>query len=128
MPTEIILSLPDETYHRAEQLAGLFGRQIDSVLTDTLSMSLPAFDNEPSVNTPISRMSDAEVESIAHARLDAATDQRLGKLLSKQQQDCMSDNERSELFGLLRVYQTDLLLKAQALHESVERGLRPVVG
>ena len=36
----------------------------------------------------------------------------------------LSDTERPELLALMQVYQEGLLRKAQALNESVKRGLR----
>jgi hypothetical protein len=57
--------------------------------------------------------------------LSTADDRRLSELLNRQQAGTLSDVERPELTALMEAYQTQLLQKARALHESVRRGLRP---
>jgi hypothetical protein len=57
--------------------------------------------------------------------LSPVDDRRLSELLNRQQAGTTTDAEHSELTALMEVYETQLLRKAQALRESVRRGLRP---
>ncbi len=69
--------------------------------------------------------SDERVLAAADAPgFSAEDDCRLSALLNRQQAGALSDMERRELTGLMEVYQTPLLRKAQALREAVRRGLR----
>jgi hypothetical protein len=56
--------------------------------------------------------------------MDPTQDQRLSQLLQTQQERAMTTAEQSELEMLMEIYQAGLLRKAQALNESVKRGLR----
>jgi hypothetical protein len=51
-------------------------------------------------------------------------DRRLSALLQKQQERALSAAEQTELVMLMQVYQEGVLRKAQALRETVQRGLR----
>ncbi len=124
MTTQVTLSLPDETYRRAERLARLTGRKVDDILADTLHISLQPLGTQAPTGIPIAEMSDAEVLAVADSRMDATQDQRFGELLHKQQAGTLLDNEQPELLALMQVYQEGLLRKAQALNEAVHRGLR----
>jgi hypothetical protein len=123
MSTTITLSLPDDTYRRAEQLADLAGRPVNDVLADTLNISLPALDTEPRTVAHVSEMSDSETLALASSQMDIEADRIFRDLLSKQQAGTIRDDERPELFALMQLYQTGLLRKAQALREAVHRGL-----
>lgn len=57
--------------------------------------------------------------------LSMADDGRLSELLDRQQAGTLTSEEGPELTALMEVYQTQLLQKAQALRESVRRGLQP---
>jgi len=50
--------------------------------------------------------------------------QRTDQQHDRQQAETLTGAERPELAGLMEVYQVQLLRKAQALRESVRRGLR----
>ncbi len=70
------------------------------------------------------KISDAEILAIADSGMESTQDRRFSELLDKQQARKLTDDERSELFVLMQVYQQGLLRKAQALNEAVQRGLR----
>lgn len=69
-------------------------------------------------------MSDEEVIALTGLQMEPAQDQRLSELLYNQQAGILSDTEYPQLWALMQVYQEKLLLKAQALREAVQRGLR----
>ena len=73
---------------------------------------------------PASMLSDQEVLTLADMQLTVSQDQRLSARLERQQSGRLADTERTELSGLMQIYQTKLLQKAQARHEAVRRGWR----
>jgi len=56
--------------------------------------------------------------------METSQDQRLSQLLQIQQERATTTTEQSELEMLMEIYQAGLMRKAQALNESVKRGLR----
>lgn len=125
MATQIVLSLPDELYRRAEGLARLTSRDVGDVLTDVIALSLPPFDESSGPLRPPTELSDREVLALAEDQPDPSYERRLSLLLDKQQDGALADDERPELIAMMQVYQHRLLRKAQALAEAVRRGLRP---
>jgi predicted DNA-binding protein len=124
MSTQVTLTLPDEVYRRAERLAQLSSREVADVLADTIELSLSPVGLKSEAVEPVSALSDEEVMALAELQLASDQDQRLSSLLDKQQAGTLIEAERSELLGLMQVYQESLLRKAQALREAVQRGLR----
>jgi deferrochelatase/peroxidase EfeB len=62
--------------------------------------------------------------ALSELQMEPEQDLYLSELLDKQQAGILTEAERPQLWGLMQVYQEKLLLKAQALREAVERGLR----
>ena len=56
--------------------------------------------------------------------MEPSQDRKLSQLLQTQQERTLTTAEQSELEMLMEIYQAGLLRKAQALNESVKRGLR----
>ena len=124
MATEITLSIPDDTYRRAERLAGLIGKNVSDILTDTLSISLPQMSSTLDENRIVSELPDPEVIALSESQIDPVSSMRFSELLEKQQSTQINPDEAAELLAFMQVYQDGLLRKAQALNESVKRGLR----
>ena len=124
MSTQVVVTLPDDLYQRAERLAQLTSRQVAEVLADTIALSLTSLSSQPASVTPVTELTDEEVLSQAELQMAPDRDRRLSILLHRQQAGELSDIERSEMLALLQVYLDGLLRKAQALHEAVRRGLR----
>lgn len=124
MSTQILVTLPDETYRRADHLARLTGRAMPDFLADTIALSLPPLSPSSEAPRPMSVLTDEEVLALTTLQMKPAQDRRLSLLLDKQQAGSLREVERSELFTLMQVYQEGLLRKAQALHEAIRRGLR----
>jgi hypothetical protein len=123
MSTQVTVTLPDEVYRSAVRLAQLARREVEDVLTDTLTRSLPSLPQDSDVVPPIETLSDADIPALTALELASAQDRRLSTLLVRQQAGSLSDTERGELLTLMQAYQEGLLRKAQALHEAVRRGL-----
>lgn len=125
MCAQVTVTLPDDTYRRAEYLARLTGRDIADVLAEMIDQSLHPLGKQRLAADPVAELSDADVQAAADAQMDPAQERRLSELLAKQQAGQLASDERPDLLALMQVYQDGLLRKAQALNEAVRRGLRP---
>jgi hypothetical protein len=125
MSTLVLVTLPDDTFRRAEHLARMTGRDIADVLAEMIGLSLQPLGTPHASDLPVADLPDVEVLALADSRMDPAQDQRLSDLLEQQQAGRLTEEERHALLTLLQVYQDGLLRKAQALSEAVRRGLRP---
>ncbi len=125
MSTRVTITLPDEVYYRAESLAHRTHRDVADVLADTLTSALPASEESGPQGVSIASLPDEELLALAELEPPSDQDQRFSALLDKQQAAKLTPAERAELFALMQLYQQGLLLKARALREAVQRGLRP---
>ncbi len=117
MTAQITLNLSDEVYHQAELLAQQCHRSVSEILIETLeNFLLPTA-------KPVSALSDSEVIALTQLRLQPVQEQRLSELLEHQQCGTVTNFEREELQALIHIYEDRLLRQAQALNESVRRGL-----
>jgi len=129
MTTQIILNLPDEVYKKAEHFAQLTNRAVVDILTQAIALSLsPVSPQSTQIDSKetlcFSSLPDEEVIALTELQMQPEQDQRLSELLYNQQAGTLANTEHSELLALMQVYQEKLLLKAQALREAVQRGLR----
>ena len=125
MGTQVTVTLPDDTYRRAEYLARLTGRDIADVLAETIDLSLQPLGVQHAADQPVAELSDADLLAIADSEMDPAQAERFRELLERQLAGHLTQEDRAALLALMQVYQEGLLRKAQALHEAVRRGLRP---
>jgi hypothetical protein len=123
MSTQITITLPDDVYQRAERFARLANRDIASVLTDTIRLSIPPIRTDTLDLEPISDLCDEHVLALTELQMEPDQDVRLSELLNRQQAGLLVENERLELQALMQIYQEGLLRKATALSEAVKRGL-----
>ncbi|MEE3718625.1 hypothetical protein V2H45_17935 [Tumidithrix elongata RA019] len=121
---QLIRSLPEEdrSLLREKLLTDLF---IPVLNTQTsLSQNIQA-ELEPNLNLAhLSTLSNQQVIALTELQMEPSQDQRLSQLLQTQQERILTTAEQSELEILMEIYQAGLLRKAQALNESVKRGLR----
>ncbi|MFH2112957.1 MAG: hypothetical protein ABIJ86_00455, partial [Spirochaetota bacterium] len=122
MQNQVTLSLSDNLYRSAEQLAAGVKRPVQSVLTDVLSTALGVWDF---VEEPVQLWSDERVLAVCESQMSPEQSDRLSKLLDKQQAGRLTTDERPEIWALMRIYEIGQLRKAKALAEAVRRGLRP---
>lgn len=123
MSTQIIITLPDDIYQRAERFARLANRDVASILVDTIQLSIPPVSGDISNLEPVSVLSDEQVLVLTELQMESEQDARLSELLDRQQSGTLNEGDRSELQTLIQVYQEGLLRKATALAEAVKRGL-----
>ena len=121
---EITLSLPDNVYHHATRLAQLMNQDVSRVLTETIESALSPLGTDAFAFTPVEQLSDNEVLVAADLRMEETQGRRFGALLDRQQASELNETDRNELAALMQVYHENLLRKAQALRETVRRGLR----
>jgi hypothetical protein len=129
MTTQITLTLSDDLYQKAEYFAQLTNRNVADVLAQVIALSFsPLTPNTVSTESQervsVATLSNQEVVALTELQMEPEQDQRLSELLYNQQAGTLTDAERSQLWALMQVYQEKLLLKAQALREAVQRGLR----
>ena len=126
MTDQITVTLPIEILKRAEQLARCTGRSVEKLLAETIELSLRPLGTSVLPTEGMVERSDEQVLAAADdPGLSMEEDRRLSELLQRQQAGTLTTLERPELTGLMEVYQTQLLRKAEALREAVRRGLRP---
>jgi hypothetical protein len=123
MTIPITLDLPEDLYRRAERFARLANRDIQTVLADTLTHSLPPVSDAIDTLPLISELDDAQVLALTQLEMAPDQDDRLSELLYKQQAATLTAQEPAELDDLMQIYREGLLRKATALAEAVKRGL-----
>ncbi|EDX77529.1 hypothetical protein [Coleofasciculus chthonoplastes] len=129
MTTQITITLSDDIYQKAEYFAQMTNRNVADVLAQVIDLSFSPLtpkaawtENRESLS--VATLSNQEVIALTESQMTPEQDQRLSELLYNQQAGTLTDAERSQLWALMQVYQEKLLLKAQALREAVQRGLR----
>jgi len=129
MATQITLDLPDEVYKKAQKFAQLTNRNVADILTQVITLSLSPVSSQSALTNSLeipsfSSLPDEQVIAFTELQMESEQDQRLSELLYNQQAGTLTNTDHSELLALMQVYQEKLLIKAQALHEAVQRGLR----
>jgi hypothetical protein len=74
MSTQVVVTLPDDLYHRAERLAQLTSREVAEVLVDTIALSLTSLSAQPASVTPVTQLSDDEVLTQAGLQMTPGQD------------------------------------------------------
>jgi hypothetical protein len=121
MTTEVLVPLPEGLYRSVERLALNTRQPMSGLLTEVLGEALSAWDEN---RMPVSALSDQEVLAICDLQMDARQSERLSELLKRQREGELNDDERPELWALMRVYERALVHKSEGLVEAVKRGLR----
>jgi hypothetical protein len=77
---------------------------------------------------PIAQMADEQVLALCDGMMSADEQARLSELLGRHGEGELAGAELGELDGLMQVYRTGLVRKAEAWKVAVERGLRAGLG
>lgn len=123
MGTQITITLDDDAYERAVLFAKLSSQDIDSVVSDTIQLAIPAVNGNNREITPIQELSDERVIELAELRMNPSQDAKFSELLDRQQEGLLTEKEGQELQVLMQSYQEDSVRKAIAISEAVKRGL-----
>ncbi|MEA5476421.1 hypothetical protein VB774_02205 [Pseudanabaena galeata UHCC 0370] len=124
---QLIKSLPEEdrSLLRDKLLTDLFIPIPNTQTFPSQNIQPKPPKQEPNLNLAhLSTLSDQQVIAITELQMEPSQDQKLSQLLQTQQERTLTTAEQSELEMLMEIYQAGLLRKAQALNESVKRGLR----
>jgi len=70
MSTQVTITLPDEVYQRAERFANLANRDIASVLTDSILLSIPPVREEVLTLDLVSSLMDSEVIALTQLQME----------------------------------------------------------
>lgn len=124
MSTQVTLTLPDELYEHARRWATITQRDLSETLTDALTIVLTPVYTMPSLEKPVSLLSDEGVIALSRAQMKPAQGRRLSELLEKQREGALAKGERPELLALMQVYSQLWIRQSEALAEAVRRGLR----
>lgn len=122
MSTQLTLNLSEALMRRAQAVANRAGRTVNDLLSESIELSLKPWSN--SADIELRQCSDDDVILACDLQMSATDDDRLSQLLSDQQSASLTAAEQAELTALMQVYQEGLVRKAEALGESVRRGLR----
>ncbi|MBD2177054.1 hypothetical protein H6F42_09040 [Pseudanabaena sp. FACHB-1998] len=124
---QLIKSLPEEdrSLLRDKLLTDLFIPILNTQTSPSQNIQPESPKQEPNLNLAhLSTLSDQQIVALTELQMEPSQDQRLSQLLQTQQERPLNIAEQSELEMLMGIYQAGLLRKAQALNESVKRGLR----
>ena len=122
MSTQLTLNLSESLMRRAQAVANRAGRSVNDLLAESIELSLKPWSH--SADVELRQCSDDDVIQACDLQMSATDDDRLSQLLSDQQSASLTAAEQAELTALMQVYQEGLVRKAEALSESVRRGLR----
>jgi len=118
MSIEVTLTLPEPAYRSAERLAEGAQQPIQDVLAELLSEMLTAWEEKP-----VTSLTDEELLQLCDLQMNPEQSRRLSELLEKQRERQLTDDERPELWALMRIYERALVRKSEALAEAARRGL-----
>ncbi len=127
MSTQVTLRLPDELYENAKRWAALTQRDVSETLTNALSIVLTPVHTNPKFEESVHSLSDEEVLTLTKTQMKPEQGQRLNRLLEKQRESQLVDQENLELLALMQVYEQLWVRQSEALAEAVERGILPAM-
>jgi hypothetical protein len=118
----ITIDLAPDIVQRLQVEADRQGLDLGRMLADAAVALLGRSD------VPIPQMSDEQVLALCDGMMSVDEQTRLSELLGRHAEGELGGAELSELDGLMQVYRTGLVRKAEAWKVAVERGLRTGLG
>ena len=123
MATQVTVTIPDNVYKRAQSLADMIGRDVETILAMMLELSLPRYSPEIDLTVSVDSLPDDELLAVTELQLIPEQSQRYSLLLYRQQNETLSLSEKNELSALNRVYELGIVYQSQALADAHKRGL-----
>ena len=117
MNQQITLTVSDNVWLYAKAVAAQKKQRIEEVLSDWLEKVSSEIDVE--------KLPDAEVIALAELKMPDKQQKVLHKLLEKNGEGELTNDEKTQLDAMMEIYEEALLRKSQALRVAVERGLIP---
>lgn len=121
--TQVTLTLSDELYKQALRWSAITRRDLAQTLTDVLSAALTPVYMEPRLEKPVSSLSDEQVLALTKAKMRPEQGERMERLLEKQREGQLAEEEHGELLALMQIYDQLWIRQSEALAEARERGL-----
>lgn len=119
MAQTVTLQLPNEVYERLKQAADALHQSMETVLVQAVQAGLPpSVEDVPPKHREefktMARLSDEQLWSIARSTLPAVKQRQLTRLLHKNQEGTLTEQERDKLEALHREADWITLRKAHA--------------
>jgi hypothetical protein len=123
--SDLRVTVPDEIYHRLQQIAEASAQSVEAVLVSQLTASLP-LDNLPPDEAvelaALRHLSDDALWTIAREQLPESVQTRLGDLMTRNSRGELSASEQEELESLAQRSDRLMLRKAEAGALLTQRG------
>ena len=117
MSEVLTVELPDELAQQARALATATNRRLEDAVLDWLRQAIA----EPAVES----LADDALLALCELTFPGAQQDELSDLLARAREGELESRERQQLDHLMAAYRRGIVLKARALKEATERGLRP---
>ncbi len=126
--SDYTLTIPNELYQRASQIASETAQPVDQVLLEhlkTLSAPLPALPpDEQAELDALKMLSDDALWTMAREQMPHDIQDRMQILMDKNSLGTISDNEYRELEGYVERGNRLMVRKAEASHLLMSRGYK----
>ena len=115
------VNLSENAYQYVSSIAQMTERTIDEVIEETFENR---FEEEvETLKKSIELSSDKEVLELANFQMSETQSNRLSRLLAKNGEGNLTENEKEELSGLMQINRINDLRKAIGIVEAMKRGL-----
>jgi hypothetical protein len=123
----ITITLPEQIYERVKVTAQAMSLSPEVVLTESLSLFFPAFEDDMPFDRRIalaalSLLSDPQLWKIAHQTMEPYKQNRLAELAEIQKHRSLHQDEQTTLDSLMNDAQQIMLYKAEAYRILSQRG------
>lgn len=88
---EVTLELPDQLYEQAKQWAAITEQDLDTTLTEALTVVLAPVHTAPELDEPVTSLSDEQVLEQSEMRMAPSQGQRLSLLLAKRREGSLTE-------------------------------------
>jgi hypothetical protein len=124
--TDYVLTVPEEVYTRAREIANEIAQPVEQVMIDhlrTLSSSLPSLPPEEEAELAAMRsLSDDALWTIAREQMAKPLQKHMQQLMDKNSRGTLTPEERHELEALVERGQRLMLRKSEAAALLTQRG------
>lgn len=118
---EVTINLPERVFANLSNAASKSHRRIDEVIAEKIERDFAVDADE--LEKQILICSDKEILELARIKMPTGQDERLSRLLNKQNEGNLSGDEQKEIWQLMDLNRLTTLKKAFALREISRRGL-----
>ena len=116
------LQIPVEIYERARAIASDSGLSVESVLLDGLTLLFGAPPDLRISPDLLKDYSDEQLWAVVYHRLAWSQDARLRELIALGKRGQLTDEEKTEMEGLIALVDHQMLLRSEALLMLKQRG------